>query len=671
MHQPSDNEKLWFRLKPSVLQKLSLETNRTVKVPDIIRKLDIGIDEAKLPKDIAKELEIYEPLIKALSAHFPEYDAIGDESYADNGQRKRRTAAGCDKTQNKARLFVFPYDWRKSNIESAAQLKDYIDCIRTIYPDARVDIVAHSMGGLIARRMILDTNTQPAGQPHPYVNRLITLGTPWWGAPRANYVLETGDITGHPTLHVVFEHNSLFDTVKAIGRTFPGAHELLPTKLLFQNAPAENKPFGEEPKDGKVQGVVFDAWDIDGSGAQEHNYDYDRFKKLINEKRFADIKPLPMTTNETFHDFQNAKSNKQDDWAKDSTGVTYFHIIGKGQKTPDKVQARAFLGAPKITLANWRIYVEKDKYFTFHEGDGDGTVPLLSAARTAATNANGATLQVFNRLSHLDLVSKAEPLACVLKYLGVGNTCQESAGLSLGPSPASRRVTLVNVQDVEALDGLGNHIDDDGVVVPYYGDRVAELSMPPEQPVTITFSTLPVPETAVLARIMTTNDDGQPIRKVLYLDSQTRQQLPPESTALLRGQLTIDAQGNTTLQYDWNRDGTIDTQDTVVAPTVDSVDPTLVLDEVGPSPSIVRVRQDPDGTRWVTLTAGDPSGILPDSSQATPNFLVSLENDGQVIDHTRKYTPGTEVDVPADKTELTACVVDGAGNRACQVFAIP
>src|SRR6185436_3878288 len=104
---------------------------RTVKVPDIIRKLDVGIDEAKLPKGVAKELEIYEPLIKALSAHFPEYDAVGDDTYADNGQRKRRTTAGCDKTQNKARLFIFPYDWRKSNIESAAQLKDYIECIRT------------------------------------------------------------------------------------------------------------------------------------------------------------------------------------------------------------------------------------------------------------------------------------------------------------------------------------------------------------------------------------------------------------------------------------------------------------------------------------------------------------------------------------------------------------
>src|SRR6185436_9412210 len=114
---------------------------------------------------------------------------------------------------------------------------------------------------------------------------------------------------------------------------------------------------------------------------------------------------------------------------------------------------------------------------------------------TTDTNANGATLQVFRGFSHLELVSKAESLACVLKYLGVGNTCQESAGLSLGPSPASRRVTLVNVQDVEALDGLGDHIDDDGVVMPYYGDRVAELSMPPDQPVTITFSTLAVPET--------------------------------------------------------------------------------------------------------------------------------------------------------------------------------
>jgi len=195
--------------------------------------------------------------------------------------------------------------------------------------------------------------------------------------------------------------------------------------------------------------------------------------------------------------------------------------------------------------------------------------------------------------------------------------------------------------------------------------------MPPNLPVMITFSTLPVPETAVLMRIMTTNDAGQAIRKTLYLDSQTRHHLSPESTALLRGRLTIDPQGNTTLQYDWNRNGTIDPFEAPVAPTVKSSNPIVVQDEVGPNVSLLRVRQEPDGTRWITLGANDPSGILADSSQGTPNFLVSLENNGQVIDHARKYIPGSEVAVPSDKHELTACVVDGAGNRACARFSIP
>ena len=51
------------------------------------------------------------------------------------------------------RYYVFPYDWRQDNVVHAQALERLIDAIRQDYgkPDLRVDIVAHSMGGLIAR----------------------------------------------------------------------------------------------------------------------------------------------------------------------------------------------------------------------------------------------------------------------------------------------------------------------------------------------------------------------------------------------------------------------------------------------------------------------------------------------------------------------------------------
>src|SRR5439155_476942 len=51
------------------------------------------------------------------------------------------------------RYYIYAYDWRQDNVESARGLDRLIESIRRDYGDPmlRVDIVAHSMGGLVAR----------------------------------------------------------------------------------------------------------------------------------------------------------------------------------------------------------------------------------------------------------------------------------------------------------------------------------------------------------------------------------------------------------------------------------------------------------------------------------------------------------------------------------------
>lgn len=86
--------------------------------------------------------------------------------------------------------FEFPYDWRRDNRVAARQLAD---CVRTwlqkrrdTYPDARLVLVAHSMGGLISRYYLevlggwRDTST------------LITFGTPYRGSLNALDFLANG-----------------------------------------------------------------------------------------------------------------------------------------------------------------------------------------------------------------------------------------------------------------------------------------------------------------------------------------------------------------------------------------------------------------------------------------------------------------------------------------------
>src|SRR5262249_28819565 len=100
------------------------------------------------------------------------------------------------------------------------------------------------------------------------------------------------------------------------------------------------------------------------------------------------------------------------------------------------------------------------------------------------------------------------------------------------------------------------------------------------------------------------------------------------------------------------------------------IDPNMIADELGPSISITNITTGQDGMRHVILNATDPSGLLSNTGIGTPPFLVSLQNDGDLIDNMATYIIGSEVVVPPGSL-LTACAVDGAGNRACEVFTIP
>jgi len=56
-------------------------------------------------------------------------------------------------TDGRRRYYILVYDWRQDNVETARRLDELINRIRRDYadPDLKVDIVAHSMGGLATR----------------------------------------------------------------------------------------------------------------------------------------------------------------------------------------------------------------------------------------------------------------------------------------------------------------------------------------------------------------------------------------------------------------------------------------------------------------------------------------------------------------------------------------
>lgn len=85
-------------------------------------------------------------------------------------------------------VFPVPYDWRLRPDQAARDfLKPWIDEAKRRTGKTKVDIVAHSMGGLVSRAYIQSSDYQND------VDRLIMVGTPNHGSPMAYYIWEGGE----------------------------------------------------------------------------------------------------------------------------------------------------------------------------------------------------------------------------------------------------------------------------------------------------------------------------------------------------------------------------------------------------------------------------------------------------------------------------------------------
>ena len=127
-------------------------------------------------------------------------------------------------------LFTFPYEWRESNVDTALLLKEKVKAIEAEAKWPRVDIVAHSMGGLVAREYIEVDGGADA------VDQLVTLGTPDGGAPNSYLTWEGGEFgkkLEDKVLEWVFTqeakengYDTVFDYIRNV--PIPSVRELLP-----------------------------------------------------------------------------------------------------------------------------------------------------------------------------------------------------------------------------------------------------------------------------------------------------------------------------------------------------------------------------------------------------------------------------------------------------------
>jgi hypothetical protein len=159
------------------------------------------------------------------SLRFPAFAPIlrGFEPYTRMLDMLRRA------TCHPAAVIEFPYDWRLPVRYTANLLADaahkHLETWRT-HPacvaarrasgdvdEARLVIVAHSMGGLLARHLSLIPGASDE------VRRTLTLGAPFYGAPKAALMLATG--RGLPVRLPA-------GRVRRLAATLPGLYDLLP-----------------------------------------------------------------------------------------------------------------------------------------------------------------------------------------------------------------------------------------------------------------------------------------------------------------------------------------------------------------------------------------------------------------------------------------------------------
>lgn len=312
-------------------------------------------------------------------------------------------------------LFIFPYDWRLDNQKSAEQLRDYVRLALELNPDADgVDLVGHSNGGLVARAYML-----LPGQ-RPLVKRLITVGTPWLGAPKPLAGLRTGDMN-ETGINIV----APIPAVRKMLQFAPGAHQLLPSKEYFDLG---FRPLVEDGFDVNTNGVANEAFTFGGfmDTLAKHF-----LRKPAEELGFT-LEGLPGGEHPVRNNANSFRLGRQiGDHRADGGGVEMHHIVGmgavpdtvgqvrvRGRIVPQAATTNVTLSLARVTSreteqvrdgadvlitpADGNLAVNPTNQFRLNEEievryvAGDGTVPIASLARGFGSgldfNARGARL---------------------------------------------------------------------------------------------------------------------------------------------------------------------------------------------------------------------------------------------------------------------------------------
>lgn len=273
---PATGKAVWFSVKRDKDDDLRLPMTSPIlsRNRDSLRPTDI-IRSVELP--VLPDVEVYKTLI----------DALNERGY---------TEATWNDPKATDVFYVFAYDWRRDNVETAQLLMQKMaDAKRRLRsPKLKFDILAHSMGGLVARyaAMYGSADLPRSGSPVPtwagaaHIDKLMMFGTPNEGSFSAFDTL----LNGYP---IIANRNLPFVDD-------PRPEDVMTNPSVFQLIPHQNSA---RFLDENLQPIAVDIYDVEtwvkyGWGAIA---DPKFLGKLRNADRLAvtnkDIKPAKLDKN--------------------------------------------------------------------------------------------------------------------------------------------------------------------------------------------------------------------------------------------------------------------------------------------------------------------------------------------------------------------------------------
>jgi len=235
-------------------------------------------------------------------------------------------------------LFLFPYDWRYGVSEdNVNKLKQKIADILTQTGIEKIDVIAHSMGGLLVKKYVVEN---PEGNN---IEKAIFVGVPNTGAPKAIKALIQGDgnlLTADSEM-------------KKISQNIPAAYDLLPSEQYYNN-----------------KGSYVEIIDHNLFSSSSRDLSFEDMNTFLTEEYQLNAQAIIDAHKLHTADFDNYDLR--------TAGVDLYAIDGCKTGTIGKV----------VEVHNHGFLNDYTSYNAPEEVPGDGTVPLESATNLPIDEAN-------------------------------------------------------------------------------------------------------------------------------------------------------------------------------------------------------------------------------------------------------------------------------------------